>query len=137
MELRHLKSIMVTLTRDSLDKVTHGFINSRLDYCNAFLCGLSESSISKLQHIENVAARLLTDTKKFDHKTPVVKSLAACGEENRIQGAASCISGSRLYERYVSNQLAVPRSKLKLQSKALRIVLLVLLPRECSAKINH
>ena len=49
MQLRHLRSIKDTLTQDSLEKFTHAFISSRLDYCNALLYGLPQSSISKLQ----------------------------------------------------------------------------------------
>ena len=69
-QLRHLRSIKDTLTRDSLKKVTHAFIGSRLDHCNALLYGLLRSGISKLQHIQNAAARLLMGTKRFDHITP-------------------------------------------------------------------
>ena len=75
MQLIHLWSIKDALTHDSLQKVSHAFISSHLDYCSALLYGLPQSSISKLQHIQNVAARLLTGTKKFYHITPVLKSL--------------------------------------------------------------
>ena len=63
-QLIHLRSIKDdTLTCESLDKVTHAVISSRLDYCTAL------SLVSKRQCIQNAAARLLTDTKKFDHIT--------------------------------------------------------------------
>ena len=48
MHLRHFISIKDPLTCDS-EKVTHSFIGSRLDYCNAFFYGLPLSTISKLQ----------------------------------------------------------------------------------------
>ena len=76
MQLRHLRSIRDALIHDSLGKVTHAFISSRLDYCNALLYDLRQSSISKLQCIKNVAARLLMGTTKFYHITPVLKSCA-------------------------------------------------------------
>ena len=84
MQLGHLRSIKDTLTRDALEKVTHAFIGSRLDYCNALLYGLPQSSISKLQRIQNTAARLLTGTKTFDHITPVLKSLHWFPVEKRM-----------------------------------------------------
>ena len=40
--------------------------------------------ISKLQLIQNVAARLLTGAKKFHHITPVLKSLHWLPVEKRI-----------------------------------------------------
>ena len=71
------------MAQDSLEKVTHAFISSRLDYCNALLSGLPQSNMSKLQRIQKVAVKLLTGTEKFDHITPVLKSLLApCGEDN-------------------------------------------------------
>ena len=71
MQLRHLRSIKDTLTRDLLEKVAHTFIGSHLDYCNALLNGLPKSNISKRQ----LVARLLVGRKKFDHVTIVLKSL--------------------------------------------------------------
>ena len=40
-----------------------------LDSCNSILYGLPEYSISKLQRIQNIAARLVSKTKKSDHIT--------------------------------------------------------------------
>ena len=55
--------------------------NSRLEV--AVCCLYVFMLDSELQRIQNVAGRLLTGTKKFDHITPVLKSLiAACEEDN-------------------------------------------------------
>ena len=48
---------------------------SRLDYCNSLCHGINEGLLNKLQHIQNAAARLVTDTRKYDHITPVLRSL--------------------------------------------------------------
>ena len=74
-QLGHLRSTTGTLTGDSLEKITRAFISSRLDYRNVLLYGLPRSSTSKLQRIQNATARLLTGKKKFDHITPVLRSL--------------------------------------------------------------
>ena len=58
-----------------VSEVNHAFISSLLDYCIALMYGLHQSSTSKPQRIQNADARLLTGTKKFDHITPVLKSL--------------------------------------------------------------
>lgn len=60
------------LSAADLETVIHAFISSRLDYCNAVYLGASQSLISKLQLVQNVAARLLTNTRKRDHITPVL-----------------------------------------------------------------
>jgi len=54
-------------------RLIHAFINSRLDYCNSLLYGISSrpTLLRRLQSIQNAAARLVTGAKKFDHMTPV------------------------------------------------------------------
>ena len=53
----------------------HAFISSKLDYCNVLLSGLQQSQINRLQHVQNSAARLLTATSRYEHVTPVLRSL--------------------------------------------------------------
>lgn len=48
---------------------------SRLDYCNVLYLGVSQSLLSRLQLVQNAAARLLTGTKKREHISPVLVSL--------------------------------------------------------------
>lgn len=54
-----------------IETVIHAFITSCLDYCNSLLGGVSQSSINRLQLVQNAAARLQTGTKKQEHITPV------------------------------------------------------------------
>ncbi len=60
------------LNRSDLEKAIHAFISSRLDYCNV---GVSQSSLNRLQLVQNAAARLLTNTRKHEHIAPIVYSL--------------------------------------------------------------
>src|SRR3977135_669392 len=55
--------------------LTHAFVTSRLDYCNSLLHGISKSLITRLQHVFNSAARIVSRTKMCNHITPVLKSL--------------------------------------------------------------
>ncbi len=57
------------------ESVIHAFITSRLDYCNSLYVGLDQSSLQRLQLVQNAAAQLLTGTKKYEHITPVLASL--------------------------------------------------------------
>jgi len=54
---------------------THAFISSRLDYCNSLLYGISDGLLTKIQTVQNAAARVVTGTRKFDHITPVLHQL--------------------------------------------------------------
>ena len=47
------------LAHDMLTYVVHALITSRLDHCN-FLVGISAKLITKLQRIQNIAARMIS-----------------------------------------------------------------------------
>ncbi len=53
----------------------HAYVTNKLDYCHPVLYGLRNYIITKLQYVQNSAARLLTSTHKFDHITPVLIQL--------------------------------------------------------------
>ena len=74
-QLRLLAKVKSFLSQQDLEKAIHAFISSRLDYCNALYVGLSHSSISRLQLVQNAAARFLTGTSRREHITPVLSSL--------------------------------------------------------------
>ena len=63
------------LDAKSTETLVHAFITCHLDMCNSLLCGLPDSHISKLQCIQNSAARLVTRTRFSDHITPVLRDL--------------------------------------------------------------
>jgi len=46
--------------------LVHAFITSRMDYCNAVLAGSPKSTTDTLQRVLNAAARLITNTDKYD-----------------------------------------------------------------------
>ena len=53
----------------------HAFITSKLHYCNSLLYGCRKMQLKKLQYVQNTAARIITQTRKFDHITPVLSDL--------------------------------------------------------------
>ena len=83
--LHNIKQISKFLARDKLEIVLHAFVTSRIDYCNGLLYGLPDCEITKLQRVQNAAARLLTSSRKYDHITPVLKELHWLPVRYRIQ----------------------------------------------------
>lgn len=73
--LHNIRRIKQYLSTDSLVKVIHAFVTSRLDYCNSLYYGITKEQISKLQRVQNAAARLVMNVPKFSHITPALYSL--------------------------------------------------------------
>ena len=48
---------------------------SKLDYCNVLLTGLPDFYISKLQRVQNCAAKVIFKKRKFDNVTPLLHDL--------------------------------------------------------------
>ena len=73
--IRNLSKIGKYLTQESSEIAVHAFITSKLDYCNSLLYGCRKMQFKKLQYVQNTAARIVTQTRKFDHITPVLFDL--------------------------------------------------------------
>lgn len=56
--LSNIYSIRKYLDPKTTETLVHAFVTSRLDYCNSLLFGMSKRNISRLQKIQNRAARL-------------------------------------------------------------------------------
>ncbi len=82
--LRNIAKLRNMLTVSDEEKLVHAFMTSRLDYCNALLCGCPASSINKLQIVQNAAARVRTRSIKYDHNTPILQSLNSLPIKFRI-----------------------------------------------------
>ena len=61
------------------------FVTNRLDYCKSHMYGLPQRQISKLQRVQNAAARLALDLSKFCHITPALRQLHWLPVVKRIQ----------------------------------------------------
>ncbi len=57
------------------ERVIHAFITTRLNYCNSLYLGISQSSLNRLQMVQNAAARVLTGAPKRENITPVIQLL--------------------------------------------------------------
>jgi len=64
--LRQLWRIRRSLDSDSLVTLIYAVVNSRMGYCNTVLAGAPRIVTDKLQRVLNVAARVITGTRKFD-----------------------------------------------------------------------
>ena len=75
LELRRIASIRPYLTQSATAQLVSSAITSRLDYCNSILAGLPLKQISRLQRVQNNAAKLVLRKSKYDHVTPLLQEL--------------------------------------------------------------
>ena len=84
--VRHLLDI------ESTKLLIHSLVTSRIDYCNSLYVGLPKKSLTRIQTIQNRAARIVTRSKLRDHITPVLQSLHWLPIESRIHFKIACIT---------------------------------------------
>ena len=98
------------LSRESLKTLVHAFVTPRLDYCNSLLYSLPKYQISKLQRVQNAAARLITNTRKYDHITPALYHLHWLPVLYRIYCKILIITFKAIYNMspsYISNLVSI------------------------------
>jgi len=67
------------------------FISCRLDYCNSLLYGLPNTLLRELQSVQNATARLITDTRRSDHISPVLSELHWLPIRERVKFKVACL----------------------------------------------
>ena len=65
-QLRQLRSVRQSLDTESITTLIRAFVSSRVDYCCSLLIGSPRSVTDKLQRVLNAAARVITNSSKYD-----------------------------------------------------------------------
>ena len=84
----HLPTISRTrkyLSTQTTEILIHAFVTSKLGHCNSLLYNVPKNFIKKLQSVQNVAARLITRSRKCDHITPILFDLHWLPVSERIK----------------------------------------------------
>jgi len=74
-QLRQLRPLIRSLSSDAAMLLVQAFISTRLDYCNSLLYGISDNLYRRLQAVQDATARLITNTRRCEHITPVLQQL--------------------------------------------------------------
>ena len=118
--LHNFRRIRRYLSQDCLITLIHAFVTSRLDYCNSLMYGLPQCQISKLQRVQNAAARIAFDLSKFCHITPALRQLHWLPVVKRIQFKILLLTFKAIYglsPPYISELITVkPKSTHGLRS---------------------
>ena len=92
-----MKETLPCLTDTALVTAIHAFVTSRLDYCNALLSGVPLKLVSRLQRVQNAAAKLVKRARKFDHVSPLLQQLHWLPIKNRIVFKILCLTFKALH----------------------------------------
>jgi hypothetical protein len=83
-QIRNIAHIRRFLSTPAVKSLVQACVTSRLDYANALLYGLPKGSIKRLQHVQNVAARVVTRSNRSAHITPILCDLHWLPVHHRI-----------------------------------------------------
>ena len=73
--IQRIKLIRRYLTEDSVKTLMMGLVVSHLDYCNTVLAGLPDIDIKRMQHVQNIAAKMILQKGRMDSSTQCLKEL--------------------------------------------------------------
>ena len=65
--LRDIRSIRHHINQEKAKIIIQALILSKLDYCNSLLAGPAQYQLDKLQSIQNMACRIIFNSRKYDH----------------------------------------------------------------------
>ena len=74
-QLRIIHNIRGKLDFNTAKLVVQALILSKLNYCNSLLVGTPKCHLSHLQHVQNMACRVVCNLRKFDHVSSSMFSL--------------------------------------------------------------
>ena len=98
-QIRDLRHLQGYLTHHAALMAANALVGSRLDYCNSLFRSLSALDLRKLQCVQNSLARIVTNTTKYSHITPVRKILHWLPIEQRsIFKTALTLAMSQVYD---------------------------------------
>ena len=129
--LRNISKIRHLLDRRTTTTLGHVYVTSRLDNGNALLCGLPQTMLSKVQRVQNLAARLVCLTGRREHITPVLQELHWLPVRQRISFKVLVVAYQALYgtaPRYMADLLSWYQPTRSLRSS---VALLLTAPQSC------
>ena len=83
--LRNISRVRRGLTTAATETLNNAYVTSKLDYCNVLLNGLPAKLMSRIQKVQNYAARVITYHPLREHITPILAHLHWLPVEQRVQ----------------------------------------------------
>ena len=117
--IRDIRRIRHILPLSAATALANSLVSSKLDYCNSLYNGISQANLNKIQRIQNTLARVVTNTSKFEHITPILKKLHWLPIKQRIDYKLCLLTYKTLQIQqptYLYNSLSFPSHSLSTRS---------------------
>ena len=117
--IRDIRRIRHLLPLSAATALANSLVSSKLDYCNSLYSGISQVNLNKLQRIQNSLARVITNTSKYQHITPILKKLHWLPVKQRIDYKLCLLTYKTLTNQqptYLYNSLSFPSHSVSTRS---------------------
>jgi len=119
--LKNIHCLKVFLAQESLVTVVHAFVTFRIDYFNSLLYRIYDYNINRIQRIQNSAARIVTNTRKYDHIAPILQKLHWLPARQHIHFKILLITYKSINDmasEYLCELVSIGKSSRKLRSSS-------------------
>ena len=117
--IRDIRRIRHLLPLSAATALANSLVSSKLDYCNSLYNGISQANLNKIQRIQDTLARVVTNTSKFEHITPILEKLHWLPIKQRIDYKLCLLTYKTLQIQqptYLYNSLSFPSQSLSTRS---------------------
>ena len=118
--IRDIRRIRHLLPFSAATALANSLVSSKLDYCNSLYTGISQANLNQIQRIQNILARVVTNTSKFEQKkTRILKKLHWLPIKQRIDYKLCLLTYKTLQIQqttYLYNSLSFPSHSLSTKS---------------------
>ena len=83
--IKKISKIRHFLDKNTTKILMQTLVLSKIDYCNSLLLGSPKYNLDKMQHMQNIACRIIHTTGKYDSITPLLMDLHWLKVKERIQ----------------------------------------------------
>ena len=74
-KLSQISHIRFVFNKGLLEIIINALVFSKLYYCSSVWSSTSSCNVRKLQYVQNFAARIICNVRKYDHISPVLRNL--------------------------------------------------------------
>src|SRR6187401_102273 len=96
-QIRQFRQLRSSLDTNSAKLLANALVSSKLDYCNSLFYNLPDTSINRLQHIQNSLARfVIPSVRRCHHISPILAKLHWLPIRQRIEFKIATITHKTL-----------------------------------------